>query len=749
MERSTKKIFNSTFLFFGSFALSAAAGFLLAGTSMAGVASFADISLAGGLSLPCSAAVLTGSLVHSILSGTVGRNIVRISAMLMIVTAKMFLEPRNEPRLCGTAAAMSVFVSGAVISALIGEVLYKLLFYAFYSTLTGFTSYSVAMLISSAKQKKAVDLSPPYGCAYAVVYTIAIAALCSMSIPFINAGLIAGTAVTLAGAYFYRHTGGVLCGALTVCGAFLASPLCGMKIVLLPAAGLVTGYLGRKKFNSAALLFMSLNFMLSVLTGIDRSSAGAFTDLLCGTGIFLAAAPYYSDKWVIVSEEKAAVLPEILSARMNFLSDSIGAVRKDSEKIVRMFSTDDSPDDSAKQCSDKVCGKCFRRLDCWKNNSDSTMAGLRKLAAQGEFAGEPFPFELEDCLRKNELKDSFISGARERAALKLMELRSSESRRLLAEQLRLTEDIVSTAGERVDVRCSQPVSRTIRRKLEKFGLAPSRVIACYNSFNRLLAEVYFPVSSAPESFSRVRDLISDELRMPLDAAVPVSSGREVRLRLFERPAHSIQVYGAALSAGGAKDNGDSSMSFTDGTGSAYVVLSDGMGSGKNAAAQSRLVVRMFRRLVSSGADYRSAIKLINSIMVTRSGDETFATLDALRVDLDTCGLTVIKSGAAATLIRRKGTVIKVSQPTFPIGIYEQSETFAGNYDLEEGDIAIMFSDGISENEYRFIRELLLSDSDLKKIVDEICRKASLFNPGSRSDDVTVIGLRITSSETRQ
>ena len=61
----------------------------------------------------------------------------------------------------------------------------------------------------------------------------------------------------------------------------------------------------------------------------------------------------------------------------------------------------------------------------------------------------------------------------------------------------------------------------------------------------------------------------------------------------------------------------------------------------------------------------------------------------------------------------------------------------------------MFSDGISENEYRFIRELLLSDSDLKKIVDEICRKASLFNPGSRSDDVTVIGLRITSSETRQ
>ena len=53
----------------------------------------------------------------------------------------------------------------------------------------------------------------------------------------------------------------------------------------------------------------------------------------------------------------------------------------------------------------------------------------------------------------------------------------------------------------------------------------------------------------------------------------------------------------------------------------------------------------------------------------------------------------------------------------------------------------MFSDGICEHEYRFIKELLLSDSDLKRIVDEICRKAEVFNPNVRSDDVTVIGIK--------
>ena len=57
----------------------------------------------------------------------------------------------------------------------------------------------------------------------------------------------------------------------------------------------------------------------------------------------------------------------------------------------------------------------------------------------------------------------------------------------------------------------------------------------------------------------------------------------------------------------------------------------------------------------------------------------------------------------------------------------------------------MFSDGINENEYRFIRELLLSENDLKHMVSEICRKAQVFTPGEKSDDVTVIGISVTRS----
>ncbi|HOR22002.1 MAG TPA: hypothetical protein PLY43_04710, partial [Ruminococcus sp.] len=55
------------------FALSLGGGWLLSGTSLAGAASFGDISLSGALSLPNSAAVLAGALIRCVMTGSVGK----------------------------------------------------------------------------------------------------------------------------------------------------------------------------------------------------------------------------------------------------------------------------------------------------------------------------------------------------------------------------------------------------------------------------------------------------------------------------------------------------------------------------------------------------------------------------------------------------------------------------------------------------------------------------------------------------
>lgn len=725
-----------------AFLLSLAAGWILSGASIVGAASFVDVSLAGGLGLPCSAAVFTGGLVRSIVQGSVGRNIVKITAALVIVIVKMFTEPENNPKVCGISTFCAIFASGAAVSAIVGELFYKLIFYLLYAALAGYTAYSVSLIIYGFRMKRAADLSSVSGCSYAVVYTLLIASLCSAELPLVNIGIAAGAAVTLAGAYFYRYTGGVLCGALTTCGAFLSSTSCGMTVVLLPAAGLLTGYLYKQKINVASGFFTALNFMLMIFTGVNPESMNSMFNIVCGTAVFRFFAPYYSDKWIITVGSAAAALPDILGTRMSFLSDSIGNIRVESEKIAGLISEKAGKNQDAPDNSNPVCSHCFRRLNCWKNDYDNTVRGFRRLSGMTEFSRENFPYELDDCLHKRELCENFEKKAREKATAKLLEMRFSESRKLLSEQIKIIEEVAQAAGERMDVRYSEPISRNIREKLRKFGINPTNVIAYYNSRNRLLAEIYFSYADAPENSSRIRDLVADELRIPLDSAGMIRSGKEVRIRLFESPEYALEVYGASVCADNSKENGDTSMIFSDGTGVSYVILSDGMGCGKDAAVESRMVVRMFRRLISSGVNYLSAIKLINSIMLTKSREESFATLDAVRIDLDSCGLTVIKSGATATLIRHRGSVMKITSPTFPIGIYEQSDTFSKDYDFEEGDIIIMFSDGISENAYSYIKELLLTDGNLKSIVDEICVKSEIFNPTVRSDDVTVIGIRV-------
>ena len=273
-----------------------AAGFVFSGTHMSGASAFADISIAGAAELAGSAAVFTGSLLYSFISGTIGSNIVKLAAMVLILIAKLLMENKRDPLSCGVFTAVCVLLSGTAVSAIIGEFIYKLVFYVFYSTLAGFTAYSLSRIANDIKSGASADLTYCSGCFYAIVYTIYTASLCSVAFSPVNIGVMLGTAVTVMAAYFYGITGGVICGTLSACAAFLASAETGMTAVLLPATGLFTGYLPRKNSSVSAGIFCIVGFMLMILTGMTEKGIEVMLNLILGAGISIAASAYYSDK---------------------------------------------------------------------------------------------------------------------------------------------------------------------------------------------------------------------------------------------------------------------------------------------------------------------------------------------------------------------------------------------------------------------------------------------------------------------
>ena len=108
-------------------------------------------------------------------------------------------------------------------------------------------------------------------------------------------------------------------------------------------------------------------------------------------------------------------------------------------------------------------------------------------------------------------------------------------------------------------------------------------------------------------------------------------------------------------------------------------------------------------------------------------------------------MTMMKSGAAATLIRHGGKVSRISATTFPLGLEPEGEASVRHVMLYPDDIILMLSDGVSEETYPLIRQLLESSNDLEQIVMEICDKAEIFAGGNRRDDVTVCAARLLQS----
>ena len=77
-----------------------------------------------------------------------------------------------------------------------------------------------------------------------------------------------------------------------------------------------------------------------------------------------------------------------------------------------------------------------------------------------------------------------------------------------------------------------------------------------------------------------------------------------------------------------------------------------MGSGKQAQAESTLVVDLLEKLLEAGfSREKSALKLMNSAMVISAGEESYSTVDFATIDMYTGELELTKTGAAPSFIK--------------------------------------------------------------------------------------------------
>lgn len=185
-----------------------------------------------------------------------------------------------------------------------------------------------------------------------------------------------------------------------------------------------------------------------------------------------------------------------------------------------------------------------------------------------------------------------------------------------------------------------------------------------------------------------------------------------------------------------------------------LAISDGMGSGPEARKSSKIAIKMLERLLTSGFNKDTALKLINTTISDNTDEDMYATLDVNILDLYKGEMNFIKNGACPTFIKRRGKVEILKSIALPTGILDNIDLIEYNYELQDGDIIVMCSDGVLDsnkdylNKELWIQEVLeeIETDDSQRIADILLNEARDNDFGKEKDDMTVIVCKINKKE---
>ena len=154
--------------------------------------------------------------------------------------------------------------------------------------------------------------------------------------------------------------------------------------------------------------------------------------------------------------------------------------------------------------------------------------------------------------------------------------------------------------------------------------------------------------------------------------------------------------------------------------------------------------------METGFDQDTAIKLINSILVLKSDDDSFATIDLSAIDLYDGKIEFVKIGAAPTFIKRQNKVEVVKTVSLPAGILSDIDTELVSKNADNGDFIIMVTDGIidsfkleeggEQNLIKFIEDI--DSINPQGIADLILAEACSKCKDKPVDDMTVLVAKV-------
>ncbi|OPJ55093.1 stage II sporulation protein E [Alkalithermobacter paradoxus] len=457
---------------------------------------------------------------------------------------------------------------------------------------------------------------------------------------------------------------------------------------------------------------------------------------------------------------------EILNSRLKDVETAYSEIATTFEKVREKERILDQRDIASvvDMISQDVCKSCGMRRSCWDSKFHHTynmiMEMLNVLECEGKLDENSIPSEFKRYCIKH---DYIAKSARHYFDLFMVDYKwnkkLSENRKLVSSQIKsLSKCVGSLAKElKEEIKFDVDMENDIIVELDKEGIKVEKVSYIKRENGSFEINIQkSPCYGGKLCNERLIPIVSKVVGKKLSSLSLgcKTSGDNCKIRLVEGEQFIAKTEVCSLSKDGSIISGDSYTYMEVEDGKYMIALSDGMGKGEKAYEESSVTIGVLEKMMESRIDEETSIDIVNSMLMLKSSDEIFSTVDLSIVDLKEGVLETVKMGACPSFIKRaKGSVEVISSSSLPIGILSEIKVDRDSRRLKEGDFIIMVSDGIidagkdknlGENWLYTVLEKIDKTSP-KELANTILDNALELLDGEPIDDMTVMVTKMLKS----
>lgn len=595
-----------------------------------------------------------------------------------------------------------------------------------------------------------------------VAVGILILSLDGITIGSISIGHVAAILAILLAARYGGVAGGSICGIAAGVALSLSSAGLNYLSGAYALGGLMAGIFIPVGRLASVVAFILSNAIASLQVGNQEAVIVGLYEVAAATIIYIFWP--VSDRMKLSSAfspvtdlQYSDALRRSVIMKMDYASSALSNVSESVEKVSEKLAKICAPDIGGvyRQAMDETCRRCGLKVYCWERGYDDSMRALNDLTQplrqKGYIEKSDFQPEFaEHCSRITEFSAAINRRYNEFLAREVAERRVAQIRSVVADQFGTTSELLRNMAQELELyeRFDFSAAQRVTSILLETGIMPLDVACRIDRFNRMTIEAEaVPDKGVHLNRAALAKQISRACNRHFDFPCVSSAEGKYRIQMSERPVYRMKKGFAQHVCGNAQLCGDSFESFLDGSGHQVTIISDGMGTGGRAAVDGAMAAGITATLLKAGIGFDCALKIVNSALLAKSGDESLATLDVVSVDLFSGEAEFLKSGAPVSFVCRSGKAERVEAESLPIGILNEAGFARKTMELEDGDFIVQVSDGVVASGDEWILRMIESweEEDLQELASKLVEQAKIRRNDGHDDDITALVMQLSSA----